>query len=357
MEPMKNRSRTESDVCSWPAARAWEWYRDRPWIVGCNYIPRTASNQLEMWQQDTFDPDTIAQELDLAAGIGLNTVRIFLHDVAWRCDDTGLTSRLDEVLDLAADRRIRAIVVLFDGVWTNRAHPGPQPDPIPGIHNSTWLQSPHPKHVIDPMTWAPLERYVTGIIERFDDDDRILMWDLYNEPGNEGLIGNALPFLQAVFGWARSTDATQPLTASLWNWEERFDELNRYQIAASDIITFHTYESVAAVRTLIEDLFQNDKPLVCTEYMARTMDSRFETHMPLFKDAGIGCLNWGLVSGRTQTIYPWDSDRGSPEPETWFHDIFRPDGTAYDAAELRLIRDLTTTPNTDCDPKGASHGR
>jgi hypothetical protein len=75
--------------------------------------------------------------------------------------------------------------------------------------------------------------------------------------------------------------------------------------------------------------------------MARTQGSRFEGSLPIFKEEKVGCYNWGLVSGKTQTIYPWGSKKGGPEPKVWFHDIFRPDGTAFDAREVALIREIT----------------
>ena len=47
----------------WSAQQADDWYAGQPWLVGCNYTPRTAINQLEFWQAETFDPRTIDEEL------------------------------------------------------------------------------------------------------------------------------------------------------------------------------------------------------------------------------------------------------------------------------------------------------
>ena len=75
--------------------------------------------------------------------------------------------------------------------------------------------------------------------------------------------------------------------------------------------------------------------------MARTRDSLFEKCLPIFKKESVGCLDWGLVSGKTQTIYPWGSPGGSAEPELWFHDVFHSDGTPYRLEEVDFIREIT----------------
>ena len=322
----------------WDVDRAWAWYRRLPWIVGCNFIPSTASNQLEMWQAETFDPGTIDRELGLAQGLGFNTVRVYLHDLLWQRDADGFMGRVDHFLGLAASHDIRAIVVFFDGVWNNRAYAGPQADPIPGVHNSRWVQSPTSPEVVDPTAWPRLRDYVQGVLRRLTDDERILMWDLYNEPGNEGLLGNALPLLREVMTWAREIDPSQPLSVGPWNWSEDFTDLNRFQVDNSDIITFHSYEDVATVERLLREHQRPGRPVICTEYLARTTESHFESHLPLFREAGVGCINWGLVAGKTQTHFPWGSTQGASEPAVWYHDIFRPDGTPYDEAEVRFIR-------------------
>lgn len=328
-------------ILRWSAARAHQWYRRQPWLVGCNYVPSTAVNQLEMWQEETFDAPTIERELALAASLGFTVVRVFLHDLLWDHEREAMAGRLDRFLEICERNHLRAIVVFFDGVWNNFAHRGPQPAPIPGVHNSGWLQSPHPKEVVDNLAWPRLENYVSDVITRFRQDERVLMWDLYNEPGNEGLLENALPLLAATFRWARRVDPIQPLTAGLWSWTHRFDRLNQFQVEASDVITFHEYSDSATTEALTRRLLEHGRPVVCTEFMARTLGSRIETHLPWFRSHEVGAVMWGLVSGRTQTIYPWKSPYGASPPEVWFHDLFRPDGTPFDPLEVALIRRLT----------------
>lgn len=336
-------------VGRWSRVQAADWYAARPWIVGCNYVPSYAVNQLEMWQEDSFNAEAIQSELALAATLGFNTVRIFLHDLLWT-HPQGLTDRIDQFLGLAHERGISVMPVFFEGVWLNYAHPGAQPKPIPGVHNSGWVQSPNAKAAIDPAQWPRLEDYMSGVLDRFADDERILMWDVYNEPGNEGLIGNALPLLDAAFRWGRSIGVKQPLTSAIWEITASFNELNRFQLLSSDIITFHHYSDVAHLEWLIRSLRLLGRPMVCTEYMSRTLGSTFESHLPAFQSEDVGCLNWGLVAGKTQTRFAWDSPRGAPEPDEWFHDIFHGDHTPHDPREIEFIRRI-------CDGTAAEQRR
>jgi hypothetical protein len=321
----------------WTAEQANEWFTRQPWLVGCNFIPSTAINQLEMWQAPTFDPETIERELGWASAIGFNSVRVFLHDLVWQSDPDGFKQRIDRFLDIASRKGIRPMFVFFDDCWNNKPQPGKQPEPAPGVHNSGWVQSPGEKIVTQPGSWSRLESYIKGVLEAFANDEQILMWDLYNEPGNKGLGEKSLDLLRATFEWALAIRPHQPLTAGIW---ADYPNLNEFQIEASDIITFHHYADVPSLLEWIQRFKAYGRPVICTEYMARTRGSRFTTHLPVFKQEQVGCYNWGLVRGKTQTIYPWESPEGAPEPETWFHDIFHQDGTPYDRAEVAAIMQL-----------------
>jgi len=326
-------------VDRWSAERAWEWYEGRPWLVGCNFTPSTAINQLEMWQEGTFNPETISRELGWARELGFNTARVYLHDLVWEEDPEGFRERIGRFLEIASSVGVTPMFVLFDDCWNSEFRPGRQPEPRPGVHNSGWVQSPGAERVLDPSTWGRLKGYVQGVMEAFRGDDRILMWDLYNEPGNNGLGERSLGLLREAFRWAREVNPIQPLSVGVW-----FDNraLNELQLSQSDIVTFHNYHDAANLEEQIRRLRALGRPLICTEYMARTRGSRFETHLPIFRREGVGCINWGLVSGKTQTIYPWGSEEGSPEPETWFHDILHRDGTPYRPKEVEFIREITS---------------
>jgi len=347
----------------WTVDRAQRWALNNPWFVGCNFTPSTACNQLEMWQAETFDPETIARELRWASEIGMNAVRVFLHDLVWRDDPDGFKSRIEIFLQLANKVDIRTMLVLFDDCWfPPRA--GPQPDPIPGVHNSRWAQSPGHAVVNNPKEWDRLEHYVCDIIDGFGRDERVCVWDLYNEPGNALLplaalpnyratpraLGRivrhfvlpspTLPLLRACFEWARSVDPMQPLTAGIW---APIPRLNRLQIGASDVISFHHYLGARHLSGTIDALNKkHQRPILCTEWMARPTGSRIQTHLPVFKEKGVGCFCWGLVSGKTQTIHGWRDPPGTATPEIWHHDLLRADGSAFDNQEIKMLQQSTS---------------
>ncbi len=323
---------------TWTISQSQDWADCQPWLVGCNFIPSTAINQLEMWQAETYDPETIDYELSWAASLGFNTVRVYLHDLLWDNSPDGFRVRIDEFLATAAKHDIRPIFTIFDDCWNADFALGKQPKPRPGVHNSGWIQSPGPAIANNPYEWNRLERYVRGLLSAFKDDGRILMWDLYNEPGNSLQGDRSLPLLKAAFEWAWAVRPSQPLTAGLWNDHH---SLNEFLLQSCDVITFHHYSDAASLQETITQLKASGRPLVCTEYMARTRGSRFETHLPIFKREGVGCLSWGLVAGKTNTIYAWDSPLDETEPELWFHDIFRKDGTPYSKEEAAFIRQIT----------------
>lgn len=332
---------SQEPAARWTSEKAVAWYEKQPWLVGCNFIPSTAVNQLEMWQADTWDPETIKRELRWAADIGMNTVRVFLHDLVYEDDPKGFKDRLRTFLDIADKAKIRTMFVFFDDVWNPEPKLGKQPAPRPGVHNSGWMRSPGPKVVNNPESWGRLERYVSDVLTTFGNDQRVVIWDLYNEPGNEKQVNKSLPLLKKTFEWARRVKVDQPLTVGLWRYDKAFKDLNDYQLEASDIITFHHYGPAKDLERLIGDLKKHGRPVVCTEWMARTRDSKVQSHLPIFQREKVGCYMWGLVSGKTNTIHPWGSKEGSPEPKIWFHDLFRADGTPFDPKEIELFRKLT----------------
>ncbi len=320
----------------WETEKANAWYRSLPWLVGCNFIPSSAINQLEMWQAETFDMATIERELGWAAGLGMNTVRVFLHDLAWEADANGFKARLDRFLGCSAKLGIRTLLVIFDDCWNGNPRTGKQPEPVPGVHNSGWLQSPGVSAVNDPATWPRLERYVRDVVGTFRQDDRIVMWDLYNEPGNTQQNELTLPLLCKGFEWARAVEPSQPLTSGVWCENAC---LTTFQTEASDVITFHNYSDADNLISQIVKLRQYGRPLICTEWLRRG-HSDVATCLPVFHRERVGCCNWGLVSGKTQTIYPWGSTEGSPEPRLWFHDLLKSNGTPFNPEEIRLFKTL-----------------
>jgi hypothetical protein len=321
---------------TWSQKKAAKWYKHHEWQRGSNFIPSNAINQLEMWQAATFDTAVINRDLGYAASIGLNSMRVFLHHAAWEQDPAGFKQRMDTYLTIAHSHGISTLFVLFDDCWNNNYQYGTQPAPKVGIHNSGWLQDPGFHH--EPTD--TLERYVKDVLTTFRKDKRILLWDLYNEPGNSNYKERSIPLLKAVFTWAHEVKTKQPVSAGVWS--EQLTALNEYQLNNSDVITYHNYADEKEHKKAIDTLRHYGRPLICTEYMARTRGSRFANIMPLLKSEHIAAYNWGLVSGKTNTIYAWDSPMpDGKEPAVWFHDIFRADGTPFSIEEVTLIKSLT----------------
>jgi hypothetical protein len=324
----------------WPKAKAQNWFSGQPWRVGANFLPSTAINQLEMWQAETFDAVTIDRELGWAEGIGMNVMRVYLHDLAWKADPDGFKKRMDRFLTIAAKHHISILFTLLDDCWNPEANVGPQPKPKPGVHNSGWVRSPTRQVHDDATQWGYLKEYVQDVLRTFKDDNRIYLWDLYNEPANSDYGKASMPLLKSIFEWAWEIRPSQPLSSGVWFNE--LPEVNDFQIRSSDVVTFHNYSDTVSLKKMMDTLLTYQKPLICTEYMARTNNSRFLTHLPIFRRYGVPAINWGLVSGKSNTIFPWGSKEGSPEPSLWFHDVFHADGKPYDPAESALIKKLTT---------------
>lgn len=325
----------------WPAEKANAWYNSHKWLTGADYIPATAINQLEMWQADTFDPETIDRELGWAENIGFNTMRVFLHSVAWKQDPKGFKQRVDRFLSIAEKHHIEPLFVFFDDCWNKAPVAGKQPEPKPGIHNSGWMQDPGQPASSDPANFPALEKYVKDVLSTFAHDKRILLWDLYNEPGNSGKNDSSLALLTNVFKWAREVNPDQPITAGLWSWN--FEKLNEVQLKNSDVVTYHDYEEPQWHLRVVQLLKAYGRPVICTEYMARPRNSRFVNTLPMLKKEHVGAINWGFVSGKTNTIYAWDTPLADgSQPAEWFHDIFKADGTPYRQDEVDLIKKLNT---------------
>ena len=343
----------------WTEKKAREWGAKQKWIVGANFSPSNASNQLDMWQADTWSPELIDKELGWAANIGMNTMRVYLHYFPYRDDKDAFFERMDQFIEISAKHHIKPMFVFFDDVWNPFPKTGPQPEPKKHLHNANWVQSPGKEILWNPEKHVQLKPYVQDILKRYKDDDRLLLWDLYNEPQNlngssykdDGKEKYSMMLLEEVFEWAREVDPSQPISAGVWtgDWTNpnHLSLFNQFMLKHSDVITYHNYNGIEDFKKVSKALERYNRPMICTEYMSRGNKSLFETHLPYMAEKNIGAINWGLVAGRSQTIYPWDSwwKEYTAEPELWFHDIFRKDGSAYRQEEVDLITQLSGSKN------------
>ncbi|MEA5460922.1 glycoside hydrolase family 2 TIM barrel-domain containing protein [Arcicella sp. LKC2W] len=330
----------QANAQQWSPEKANSWYAKQPLFVGANFIPSTAINELEMWQAETFDPVTIDRELAWAEGLGMNIMRVFLHNIPYETDKAGFLKRINEFLTIADKHHIKIMFVLYDSCWNDDPKAGKQMEPKVGVHNSGWARCPGTKMLFDSRTWGKLEDYTKGVMGAFANDNRVIVWDMYNEPSNSGYLDAVMPLLKKSFEWARAVNPSQPITAGWWHDHPLS---NDFMLNNSDIITFHNYRSPEDLEKAIIG-FQTTykRPVICTEYMARKHKSTFETCLPVFEKYKVGAINWGLVKGKTNTIYAWDEPLPSgEEPKLWFHDIFRADGSIYKQSEVDAIK-MTT---------------
>jgi len=343
----------------WPESKAQEWFDRNGWVVGCNYVPANAINQLEMWQEETFSPELINKELEMAASLGFNTIRVFLHQLVWQQNPEAYLNRIDLFLSIAYQHGIKTMLVLFDSVWDPFPKLGKQPEPKINVHNSGWVQCPGYDILNDPSRYDELRDYVQSIVSHFKNDDRVLIWDLFNEPDNMNLTSYkdddyehhkaelSMLLLKKTINWVRLINPDQPITMAPWKEDWSSDDvmtaLDNYMFTHSDIISFHCYEDKNDMLNRINALKRFKRPMLCTEYMARPFKNTFQEILPILKEHNVGAYNWGFVEGKTQTHCPWDSwnKKYEAEPELWFHDIFRKNGEPYIKDEIEFLKEIT----------------
>lgn len=347
----------------WSEEKAWEWYRERPWIVGCNYVPSCCINSIEIWQEYEFDDvlESVKKELTIASQIGINSIRMIIPFFVWQHQGEGLKTRIDRFLSVCDVYGISLMPVFFDDCCVPKSqykepHLGKQPKPAIGHHggvvNTPFGDSKEVGWHIgdDERNWPYLQQFVQDIVSTFCQDSRIILWDIWNEPGNSNRGNKSLPLMERAFEWAREIDPLQPLSAGPWSFPDGYLKLEgdispieKRALILSDVTTFHFYGDYDKIKEVIHQLRETERPLLITEWLNRPFGNCVETHLPLFKKEGIGCYHWGLVNGKTQTNEPWDILRTIPNLDLsmWQHDLFCLDGTPYSDKEIEIFKKLT----------------
>jgi len=318
----------------WTKEKANEWQEKTGWLFGFNYVTSTAVNSTEMWQSETYDGETIKRELAIGAKTGYNSCRVFLQYIVWENERGRFLELFGDFCETAHSCGISVMPILFDDCAFAQKEPylGKQNAPAPGIHNSGWTPSPGLTIADNPQKEHGLYMYVKDIIGNFKDSRHIVVWDLYNEPGNNSRGVKCLPLVEKAFSWAREANPNQPLTVGIWEFKEydlKFAEM-------SDIITYHDYTALESSKEKIEMLKQHKRPVICTEWLLRHSGNNFRSHLPLFRKETAGAYNWGLVLGKTQTNLHWGTNNANPD--IWQHDLYYSDGRAYDDSEIKFIK-------------------
>jgi hypothetical protein len=335
-----------------------DWYARQPWIIGANYIQSNTVNQIEMWQSETFDGDRIDMELGWAEGLGINTLRVSLHELLWEKDSGGMTNRMRKLLTIADKHKMRVIFVLFDSSGDPYPELGHQRQPRPGVRNSLWVQSPGAKGLIDPKQIENALNYAEEVVAAFNIDKRVLAWDVWNEPDNTNaatypnselpnkveVVRNLLP---KVFQYARAGSPEQPVTSGLWkgDWSTAatLSPIEKTQIELSDFISFQNYDGPEEFEKRVKWLKAFGRPVVCTGFLARNQGSSVEAILPIALKFDVGALVGDLVQGKTQRWLPpdsWKTPYLDREPSVWAQDLFRTTGPLYRKEDADVIKQM-----------------
>lgn len=341
--PSPNEGNTQGSLQRMSADEAWRWYNRTPWYCGVNYIPANAINYTAMWDPVSFSPKVIDNELALMQDLGMNCVRVVLQYAVYADNPKKFLKTFDHFLAICQRHGISVMPIFFDdctfGANLNPST-GLQPEPLEGWYAWAWSPSPGYEMVVDERTHPLLERYVKDVLRHHANDPRIMLWDLYNEPTNTSMPERTWPLLLKVFQWAREVNPSQPISSGIWNANE---ELTQFLADHSDVITYHCYGDRNVMQQTIDRLTSYGRPLVCTEWLNRPRHSTISDIMPMLRERRVGSMIWGLVNGKTQTHLPWGHrPEHGPYTGPWQHDIYRTDHTPYDAAEIALIRKLTS---------------
>ena len=358
----------------WSKEKVWEWYNERPWIRGCNYMSADCANRVDQWQEYGFEErlETTKRELALAAETGFNSIRIIPEYIVWEKEHDGFMERFERYIDVAAQNGISCMVVLGNDCCPpyeeaqKRMQLGEQKVDW-GYHGGRKVSQhgsfdgPGYSVLDEPELAERSYEFVREIVSKYKDDERILIWDVFNEPGNSKRASMSLPHMKKFFEIIREIDPIQPSTAGVWINYENLDEIQKFGLENSDIISYHHYGSYANEVKLIHHLKQYGRPLVNTEWLNRPSGNNVEELFPLCFLEKIGCYNWGFVAGKYQTFEPhnstWDDYKLNPKNyenydfTKWMHDLYRPNLNPYNPKEIDVIKHFCALADEDFNSK------
>ena len=359
----------------WSKEKAWEWYNARTWMRGCNFMGSDCANRIDQWQEYGFEDRivTAERELKLAAETGFNSIRIIPEFIVWDQDHDGFMERFDRYLSIAWKYGISCMVTFGNDCMRPKTAEW-KPDKL-GPQHYDWGYhggrkfSQHQTHAAGLMGYHLLDEpelaerhyiWVREIMEKYKDDPRVCIWDMYNEAGNARRDPVTLKHVKKFFEIARDVNPSQPLTACYWrtggdNPNPEISEVEQFCIENSDLISYHNYGSYDINIRIIKRLKEYGRPILNTEWLARTHGNTVEQMFPLFYLVKIGCWNWGFVAGLYQTYEPWNNvwqtyENGGARDvnfKLWFHDLYRPSLHPYDPHEIELIQKYSKMADED----------
>lgn len=356
----------------WSKEKAWKWYNARPWIRGCNYMSADCANRVDQWQELGFEErfETTESELELMKETGFNAVRLILEYVVWKEEHDGFMERLERYISLCAKYGISCMIVLANDCMPPKNELWKMPyvgkqEYVWGYHGGkksaqhSLQTSPAPHFYLDnPESRADYFRMVEEIVTKYKNDERIIVWDVYNEPGNGRRDDLTPENLKALFELVRACEPIQPLTSAVWRIKgdgTPLSEVEQYALDHSDIVSYHFYGNYNEHIKIIHRLKKEGRPIITTEWLGRIFGNDVFSLFPLFYLERIGCYNWGFVAGKYQTYEPWEGtwqmyERGrckNVDFTKWFHDLYRPSHHPYDPKEIELIKHFSSIADED----------
>lgn len=347
----------------WSNEKIWEWYNSRPWIRGCNYMSADCANGIDQWQEYQFEErfETTKKELALMSELGYNSIRIRPEFFVWEKEHDGFMERFERYIELAAQNGISCMVIFGNDCCPpkeealNRLYLGEQHVDW-GYHGGRKV-SQHGTFagagysLLDDAEYAEKHyEFVREIVEKYKNDERIIIWDVFNEPGNSKRNSMSLPHMKKFFEIIRSIDPIQPLTVGIWSQTtelKNLTEAEKYGLENSDIVSYHNYGTYENNIQELKVLKKLGRPILNTEWLNRCGGNTIEELFPLFYLEKVGCYNWGFVAGKYQTYEPhnsvWDNYKSEYykynfDFTKWFHDIYRPSHNPYNPKETELIK-------------------
>lgn len=345
----------------WSKEQAWRWYNDQPWIRGFNGYPSNCVNRIAMWQEfehkEVFEQ--IEYEFNLAKETGFNAVRAIIQFECWYYQHDSFMKNLEEYFSLADKYGLKVMLTLGNDCTVSKVNFKPV---VFGKQHIDWgyhsgiKTGPHsggttvPGYALldDPEIEPKYYEMVDEIAAKYCKDDRLQIWDVWNEPGNGNRGNISLKAMTKFFEIIRSHNPIQPLTADCWRYSEDLvpdREIEKAAIELSDVITFHYYGSFENMVIIIENLKKYGRPIINNEWLNRISGNNVCEIFPLFYLEKIGSYHWGLIAGFSQTYEPWGNyyaeylkEGSNLDLTKWQHDIYRFNGLPYDVKEIKTIK-------------------
>jgi hypothetical protein len=302
-------------------------------LRGFSVIPSWGARIEEAWW--FYNPERMREEVSLAAKVHANCIRLWIEFTAWMADPDKITKCFLDAVAAIDEAGMKTMPCLFNR-W----------------HNDTWdYGGTYTEDLF--ASWKPKLEYVRSLVLPLIKDDRILIWDLCNEPQAKDLINDVdrreFEFLKLIAQTVRECGALQPITIGTMQ--------NDGNIAVfaplTDVLCGHPYDHTRAdlqnrIASYREAQNKFGKPFLVNESVPGCLDDiiRAKTagfYNELLSEAGFGWMGWALCEGKAISTRR-DRYDGNGINQEGFHPFFTRDGKLRDGLEFLTERPLKSAP-------------